>query len=158
MSAFAAWGLTILGLAIISTVAEMLLPQGKTRKVVRSVFATVAVLVIVTPIPNLLKNGFNFDFDGQYVQPDSAYIGYIEEAKKKMIVNSAYEYLKNNGYSCDGIEISVELNGDFGVKSAVVEFSQSGIYENAEHINKSEIIGLIADYFGIGKEAIMSYG
>ncbi|MCM1367437.1 MAG: stage III sporulation protein AF [Roseburia sp.] len=157
MSAFAAWGLAILGLAVISTVAEILLPQGKTRKVIRSVFASVAVLVIVTPIPSLVKNGFRFDFDAE-VQPDTAYLEYIEESKKNMLAEAAYKYLEANGYSCDGIKIEVELSGDYGVNSAVVEFSRNGINGNGEHINKSEIIGLIADYFGIGKEAIMSYG
>lgn len=157
MSAFAAWGLTILGLAVIATVAEILLPQGKTRKVIRSVFAAAAALVIVTPVPRLIKNGFKFDFDAE-VQPDTSYLEYIEKTKKEMLADSAYKYLEANGHPCDGIKITLELSGEYSVKSAVVEFSRTGINDNGEHINKSEIIGLIADYFGIGKEAIMSYG
>ena len=51
----------------------------------------------------------------------------------------------------------MELDG-WSVKSATLNFSDLGMPENTEHINKSEIIKLVADYFGIGEEAIMSYG
>lgn len=156
MSAFAAWGLTVLGLAIVTTVAEMLLPHGKTRKVIRSVFAAVAVLVIITPIPGLLKSGVNMDLGSEGIATDDKYLDYISDVKKNVVVDSAYKYLKDKGY--DGVcELSVELDG-WSVKSVVVEFEKTGITENGVHINKSEIIGLIADYFGIGEEAVMTYG
>ena len=149
MSAFAAWGLTVLGLAIVTTVAEMLLPQGKTRKVIRSVFATVAVLVIITPIPKLLKSGVDFETDDKYME-------YISGIKRDLVLDTAYKYLKEKGL--DGVcKLDVQLDG-WSVKSVTVEFLKTGITENGAHINKSEIIGLIADYFGIGEEAVMTYG
>lgn len=156
MSSFAAWGLTILGLAIVTTVAEMLLPQGKMRKVISSVFATVTVFVIITPIPNLLKNGIDFDFSSDTVKTDQSYLEYIEGVRGEMLASSCAEYLKSKGYS-DGYKITVESEG-YTVKKARVEFVDSGMTENGGHINKSEIIELIAEYFGIGKEAVMSYG
>ncbi|MCH5162987.1 MAG: stage III sporulation protein AF [Clostridiales bacterium] len=156
MSSFSAWGLTILGLAIVTTVAEMLLPHGKMRKVISSVFATITVFVIITPIPNLLKNGVDFDFAADTVQTDDGYLDYIESVRAQMFADSCTEYLKSNGYS-DGFTISVESKG-YTVKKVRVDFVHSGMTENGEHINKSELIGLIADYFGIGKEAVMSYG
>ncbi len=155
MSSFAAWGLTVLGLAVVTTVAEMLLPHGKTRKVIRSVFATVTALVIVTPLPGLLKSGFEFDFDSS-VETDETYLEYIENAKKAMIIDGAEAYLKSKGID-GGYELDVELS-DFSVKSVYIKFSENGMTANGEHINKSEIIGLIADYFDIGEEAIMAYG
>ena len=156
MSSFAAWGLTILGLAIITTVAEMLLPQGKTRNVVRSVAATVATLVIVTPLPSLFKSGFNFDFSGGEVAVDSEYLEYVDGIKAEAYVKSAKEYLKSKGLDGD-YTLSVTLDG-FNVKSATVNFSDSIMSENISHINKSEIIKSIADYFDIDEEAVMAYG
>ena len=156
MSAFAAWGLTVLGLAIVTTVAEMLLPQGKTRKVIRSVFATVAVLVIITPIPKLLKSGVDFDFDYENIETDDKYMEYISGIKRDLVLDTAYKYLKEKGLA--GVcKLDVQLDG-WSVKSVTVEFLKTGITENGAHINKSEIIGLIADYFGIGEEAVMTYG
>ncbi|MCH5165749.1 MAG: stage III sporulation protein AF [Clostridiales bacterium] len=156
MSSFAAWGLTILGLAVVTTVAEMLLPQGKTKKVIRSVTATVAVLVIVTPLPSLFKSGFNFDFEKDAVQIDDKYLEYTEKLKSELYCSAAKKYLAEKGYATD-FEMSVTLDG-WNVKSVTLNFSDFGMTDNAEHIHKSEIIKLVADYFGIGEEAIMSYG
>ncbi len=156
MNSFAAWGLTVLGLATVTTVAEMLLPQGKLRKVVRSVVATVTALVIVTPLPSLLKNGFDFDFAADAVETDADYLDYVENAKNEIIAKSVCDHLKSKGYG-SGYTLTVETDG-YDVKSVTINFSQSGITENGEHINKSEIIELIADYLRIGEEAIMTYG
>ncbi|MDE6401804.1 MAG: stage III sporulation protein AF [Clostridiales bacterium] len=156
MSSFAAWGLTILGLAVVTTIAEMLLPKGKTRNVIRSVAATIAVFVIVTPLPSLLKSGLNFEFPNDTIVIDEDYLNYTDGLKRKTVERAAMKYLAENGYK-DGFTLTVELDG-WSVKSATLNFSDSGMPENTEHINKSEIIKLVADYFGIGEEAIMSYG
>lgn len=157
MNGFAAWGLTILGLAVVMTVAEMLLPSGKLRKVIRSVFATVTVFVVVTPIPGLFKGG-SFDISGGgEVNTDGDYLDYIDDAKKSIIIRAAEEYLKGKGYE-DGYELDIELGSDWEVKSVSVKFTNFGITGNGEHINKSEFIELTAEYFGVGKEAIMTYG
>ncbi|MDE5593896.1 MAG: stage III sporulation protein AF, partial [Clostridiales bacterium] len=155
MSSFAAWWLTLLGLAVICTVAEMLLPQGKTRGVIRSVMATLAVLVIVTPLPNLIKNGFDFDFTADTVKLDAEYIKYSDDKRGEYVARAAELYLKQNGY--DGIDVSVQMDG-YKVKSVTAKISDSSIMQNGEHINNSEIKKMLAEYFGIEKEAVMAYG
>ncbi len=156
MNSFAAWGLTVLGLATVTTVAEMLLPRGKMRKAIGSVFATVTVFVIITPIPNLIKNGINFDFATDSVETDGGYIDYMNDVRGAMFADSCTKYLESKGYS-EGYEISVESDV-YNVKKVRVDFVDSGMTENGGHINKSEIVALIAEYFGIGKEAVMTYG
>ncbi len=156
MNAFAAWGLTILGLAIITTIAEMLLPQGKTRNVIRSVAATVATLVIVTPLPSLLRSGFDFEFSGDEVTVDSDYLAYIDGVKANTFASAAKEYLKSKGLDGD-YKIEVTVDG-FYVKSVKVNFADSIMNGNITNINKSEIIKSIADYFDIDEEAVMAYG
>ena len=155
MSSFAAWGLTLLGLAVICTVAEMLLPQGKTRSVIRSVMATVAVLVIVTPLPSLIKNGFDFDFTDDTVNIEAEYIKYTDILRGKELAAAAEQYLEQSGY--DGVEVSVEMDG-YKVKSVSAKIGNSSIMQNGTHINNSEIKKLLAEYFGIEKEAVMAYG
>ena len=155
MSSFAAWGLTLLGLAVICTIAEMLLPQGKTRGVIRSVMATLAVLVIVTPLPNLIKNGFDFDFTSDTVKLDEEYIKYSDDKRGEYVATAAGLYLKQSGY--DGIEVSVQMDG-YKVKYVTAKILDSSIMQNGEHINNSEIKKLLAEYFGIEKEAVMAYG
>ncbi len=156
MSAFAAWGLTILALAIITTVGEMLLPKGRLRNVIRSVFASVTALAIVAPLPKLF-NGEKLDlFDNGEVETDGRYLEFIEDTKEEILLSAAYAALEEAGYS-GAATIRLNLEG-WEVKSAVINFSESGIMTDGEHINRKEIIRLIADCFGINEEAIMTYG
>ena len=155
MSSFAAWGLTLLGLAVICTIAEMLLPHGKTRGVIRSVMATVAVLVIVTPLPSLINNGFDFDFTADTVGLDEDYISYSEQKRGEYLAAAANSYLTARGF--DGIEVIVFMDG-YNIKSVSYKITKSGIMQNGTHINKKEIENLLAEYFGIEKEAVMAYG
>ncbi|MCH5154797.1 MAG: stage III sporulation protein AF [Clostridiales bacterium] len=155
MSSFAAWGLTLLGLAVICTIAEMLLPHGKTRGVIRSVMATVAVLVIVTPLPSLINNGFDFDFTADTVNLDEDYISYSEQKRGQYLGAAAESYLIQHGF--DGVEVIVGMDG-YNVKSVSYKITKSGIMQNGTHINKKEIEKLLAEYFGIEKEAVMAYG
>ncbi len=156
MNSFAAWGLTVLGLAITISIAEMLLPQGKMRKVIRSVFATVTALVIVTPLPSLLNTDFDLDFGMDDIVVDSDYLEYTNGVKAALVAASVNDKLKAAGYI--GVSVEVSLDDGWNVHSATVKFSNSSMTEDGEHINKSEIIGLIADYLRIGEEAIMTYG
>ena len=158
MKSFAAWGLTILGIAVITTIAEMLLPKGKTRNVICSVSATVAVLVIITPLPDLFGNGFNFDLatGGAESAVDTSYLQYTDGIKSDILADGAVRYVRSNGHD-ENFSVSVTLDG-WTVKSAVINFYNTGITAGCPHIHKSEIIKLVADYFGIGEEAVMSYG
>lgn len=156
MSGFAAWGLTVLGLATVTTIAEMLLPHGKLRNVILSVFASITALVIITPIPELFKNGFDFDFSTGTVATDSDYLDFIDKSREDIFAASAVEYLKQHGYD-GGFTLTVTADG-YTVKTVTVKFDESGMTADGGHINKSEIVGLIAEYFGVGREAVMTYG
>ena len=157
MNSLAAWGLTVLALAIITTIGEMLLPKGKTKTVIRSVVATVTVLAIITPIPSLIKGEmFAFDFESGSANLDDNYLSYVDGIKKSTIEKSVSDYLEKNGYG--GITIKVELEGEWSVKSASIDFSQSGITDKDSHIHKNEVIKLVADYLQLSEEAIMTYG
>lgn len=155
MSSFAAWGMSVLGIAIVVTIAEMLLPHGKTRNVIRSVCAVVSLLIIVTPIPSLIKSGINFDFSADSVQIDTDYVDFINKQKGELYARSAEDFLKEKGY--EGIKVAVVTDG-LNIKSVTVNFSDSSITGNGAHINKNEITNLLAEYFGIQKEAVMAYG
>lgn len=160
MSEFAAWGMTLLGLAVISGIAEMFLPHGKTKNVIRSVFAVVAITAVITPLPSLFKGEFSFNFDYSGTVSDSEYLDYVDKLKTDMLAQAAYDYLEANGYpDCKALVKIQPITADsYSVVSAKVNFVDSSITENNAHINRKEIIKLIANFYDIGEEAIMTYG
>lgn len=157
MTAFAAWGLCLLGIAVITTVSEMLLPSGRLQKVIRSVTATVALLAVVTPMPQLFKSwGISVDGGQSAVTTDGEYIEYVNGLTADIIAKNASEYIRSLGYG-EQFTLSVTLDG-YRVKSARVDFSENGITGDNAHIHKKEIVKSVAEYFSIDVEAVMSYG
>ena len=61
MSAVGAWILSILGIVVIGAVIDLVLPSGRMNKYVKSIFSAVTILVIILPLPNLVKNGCGAD-------------------------------------------------------------------------------------------------
>jgi len=55
------WVIGILAVVILGVVVDLLLSEHKMGKYVKSVFAAVTILVIILPLPSLLRNGFDFD-------------------------------------------------------------------------------------------------
>lgn len=156
MKSFAAWGSTILGLAIIMTIGEMFLPRGRLQKVIRSVFATIAVFVIVTPLPSMFKNGFNFNIDYNEIQLDDNYVEYINDVNARMYEKSVMEYLTSKGYA-NNYDMSITVDG-YAIKSIRINFSETGIMGDDKHIYMNEIVKIVADYFGVDEEVVMCYG
>lgn len=157
MSVFASWGLMLLGIAVISTVSEMLLPNGRMQKVIRSVTATVALLAVVTPMPQLFKSwNITTDSSQSAVAVDGEYLEYVNEVKARLIAENAVAYIRTLGYD-EQFTLSVTLDG-YTVKSARIDFAENGITGDNAHIHKKEIVKSVAEYFSIGVEAVMSYG
>lgn len=61
MNGISAWLLSIAGVSVLSVVVDIVLPKGQTEKYIKSIFAFVMILIIIAPLPKLLKSEINFD-------------------------------------------------------------------------------------------------
>ena len=57
MSAIAGWVLSVLGIVLAGTVVDLMLTKSRLKSFIRSVFATITVLVVITPLPKLIETG-----------------------------------------------------------------------------------------------------
>ncbi len=68
------WVVTVAGIAILSVLCDVILPEGQTRKYIRTVFGVVVTFVIVQPLVGLLggqlsiDNNTDTDIQQQYIQ------------------------------------------------------------------------------------------
>ena len=161
MSAVGAWILSILGIVVIGAVIDLVLPSGRMNKYVKSIFSAVTILVIILPLPNLVKNGcgadgFIFDKD---IELNENYLQYAENIKKNSLIKGLKAALKN-----DGIEIGeIEISGNFStaapeISSVKINLSQVVIAEHYAHINKYELIQKkVTEYLSVDKDAVILY-
>lgn len=161
MSAVGAWILSILGVVIIGVIIDLVLPNGRMNKYIRSVFSTVTVLIIIFPLPNLLKNGCNtsdFIYNDTVILQEN-YIEYTAQMKKRALLRGLVSALQEDGISVR----EIELEGDFTqvvpiIEKVSINLSQVVIVGQSEHINKYKLIqSKVSAYLAIDEDIIRIY-
>ena len=143
MTFVSGWVMSILGIVVLGTVIDILLTKSRLKNYIRSVFATVSVLVIITPLPAIINNGFDISFSdilGQ-VELDENFIDYSNGLKVRAMENALVTAFEQEGIS--GLEVTVEAEFDGGepiVKRVEIDLRNSVIKENIANINKYEFI------------------
>lgn len=161
MKFFSGWILSILGIVIIGAVIDLILPSGRMNKYIKSVFAAVTALVIILPLPNLVKNGCStegFIFNDN-LQLQENYLDYVAKIKSNSMIKGLKETLKNDGITLG----DVTIEGDFTLPSPIlnkvkINLSQVVIVGQSEHIHKYELIqDKVSQYLSVSKEIIYCY-
>lgn len=100
MSSLATWVLSILGIVLVGTLVDLLLTKSRLKSVIRSVFATITVLVVVTPLPKLVSTG-SFDLDADIT--DGEFLTYASDLKIGVLERAVERAL-----AAQGIEATVK--------------------------------------------------
>lgn len=143
MSFISAWVMSILGVVILGTVIDLLLSKSRLKNFIRSVFATVSILIIITPLPSLIQNGFSInweDIKGEVIL-DEGFLDYTQKLKIKALESSVTAAFADEGISGLKIDITATVeNNEINVKRVTVDLKNSVINENLANINKYEFI------------------
>ncbi|MCL2062571.1 MAG: stage III sporulation protein AF [Firmicutes bacterium] len=160
MGAVTGWLIGILSIVILGTVVDILLSQSKTGKFVRSVFAAVTVLVIILPLPSIIKNGFNFDSSfiiQDELELDESYLAFAERVKLRSLASGVEAQLSADGFQNTSVSIEGDARGnEIKIQLVRVNLQNVVIDENKRHINKyEEIPRLVAGYLDIGRGQVI---
>ncbi len=143
MKFVSAWVMSILGIVIIGTIVDLLLSKSRLKNFIRSIFATVCILVIITPLPSIVKNGFDMDFSDLVgdIQIDDDFVGFSERQKVIALEKAIESAFDEEGISKLSVKADVVFeSGNFTVKRITVDLTDSVINENLANINKYEFI------------------
>ena len=100
------WVVTVAGIAIFSVLCDVILPEGQTRKYVKTVFGVVVTLVIVQPIIGLFGNdGWSFT-NGNVDDVQQQYIESVESRRRENVADSVKLLLEYKGVSVSKITVS----------------------------------------------------
>lgn len=84
------WLIGIVGVVLLSVMAEVLLPQGQMSKYVQSIFAVLLLFVIITPVVSLFRHKLTLadliNFDAAGYETDTAYIDLIETEETRAAI------------------------------------------------------------------------
>ena len=163
MSALAAWITAIFVAVVIAIGAELLFSDTRMSKFIRSVTAIVILLVIVMPIPALVKNGFSIGGDDTVennMQLDESFIGFVDEKRINAVEAALAGALKNAGISGAAVKITRAGNGEkTKIVQVEINLADSVIDEKLGHINMNELaVTTVCKYLNIEKSKVVVYG
>ena len=162
MSSISSWVLSIAGICVLSVLIDLFLPEGKINSYIKSIFNFAIVLVVITPLPSLIKSDFDSSslFTNSNIVLQEDYIYQLNRDKLTMLEKNIEDKLKNNGFLNVDISISADIfTTKMTIDAIFVDLSNLVIQQNNQHIDiKNEIINIINSYVELKKEAIIFSG
>ena len=163
ISSVSSWILSIAGVICLSVIAEFILPDGQTNKYVRGIFSFVILLIIMSPLPKLLKKDFDlskiFDYKSS-IKADEDYLYQINLDKLAYYKSEIEKDIKSHGY--DNVQVYLNCNirdKNMEFKSITVDLKNLVIRANSEHKNiakiRQDITKIILNYVKINEEDIL---
>ena len=150
MNSLSAWVLSIAGVAVLTVLVDLILPEGQTNKYVKGIFSFVMVVIIISPLPGLFNSNFSvsqiFETESTELQDD-----YIYQLNRNKLDNLEKLILKNlEEKGIVGVSINISANiFSYNMKIETV------FVESIKGNSKSEIIKSIRTYIAIKEEDII---
>ena len=101
------WVVTVAGIAILSVLCDVILPEGQTRKYVKTVFGVVVSLVIIQPLIGLFSNGFEaVSGSNGSVAPQNQYLTSVVDRQSEYALKSVRLLLENKCINVKNIQLN----------------------------------------------------
>lgn len=161
MEGISSWVLSIAGVCFISVLVDLSLPEGKTNSHIKNVISYVIILVVILPLPNLLKGKFDSDsiFSEIEINIQDEYVYNVNQSKLDALIESINDDLNKCGIS--GVVVSISANifeVDMKIYAVYVDLYNVVISGNTQNINiKTEVASVVLNYVNISEDKIIFY-
>ena len=136
------WVLTVAGVAILSVLCDVILPEGQTRKYIKTVFGVVVSLVIIQPLVGLFSNGLSESvFGSESVSAQQQYLDSVANRQNQYSLRTVAQLLEAKGITVKSIEFTspnallLELNVAYNAeRNAIVQQVVAAYFPKTELI------------------------
>lgn len=115
------WVVTVAGIAILSVLCDIILPDGQTRKYIKTVIGVIVTLVMLQPLANLLSESFiksNYQSEGYSdVRVQHSYLDMVDDKQLQSHLSSAEKMLQARGVNVEVLKLdkydkTIDLQSD----------------------------------------------
>lgn len=126
--------MSIVGVICLGILLEIVLPSGKTAKYIKGAFSIVVVLVIVAPLPSIVKKDWKFEFDDSFFSVDEGYVESVNSSYRESVENDLKSYLARCGYEV--VDIKIEYDEQKSVDIVSLTISRNEEWSDASQSQK----------------------
>jgi len=148
------WLLSIVGVAFLSVMLDIIYPNGKTNAFCKSMFAIMAVCVMISPLMTIKNKDISVDLLDENIAAT------INSSKINGLTLQIENNLRNDGIEGVSVEIdSIVSNNELQIENILIDVSEIVLTENLTNINKYEVISQsVLKIVDIENERIIFYG
>lgn len=161
MEAITGWLLGVVGIVLIGTLVDLILPDGEMQKYIKAIFSIVIVFVMISPIVNIDLNKIDFNkfiYNDSSVTINEKYLKNYNNIYKESLEKTCEMALKNSGFS--GVKVNICLNMSitkFQIEKVEVNLKNLVIDTNKVHIDKyQEIKSVIISVLGVDEDKVVT--
>lgn len=160
MSPFYSWLLSVLGVVFLSVLVDVILPDGKTNKYVKAIFAFMIILIIISPLAKIKESKSFSDFlENPNITINEEYISNINSMRIDRLVKSIVDTAEKIGLKGVSVQIMSDMSElDFNVQKVNIYLENLVIDESASHIDKYQtLVDIVSAYINISREDVVFY-
>lgn len=161
LSSISTWIISIAGIICVSVIIELIMPSGQMNRYIKGILSFVIILVIILPIPKLLKTKLDISeiLDYGQIEVDENYLYQFNLDKLTFLKEDLESKAEEIGYKNVVISINADIfSSVFYIKSVYVDLSQIGISENAKHKDiieiRKDLSSLVAESLKIEEDKV----
>ncbi|MBQ3214366.1 MAG: hypothetical protein IJB10_05140 [Clostridia bacterium] len=160
MGEISSWILSITGIILVILIVEIVLPNGKTNKLIKSIVSVFSIFVIISPLKNFELSSLNISsmFKSE-MQIDSDFINNRNNEKIIAFENLIEKTLFENGYKNVKITIKGTYNKErLEIETAFVDLRELVLLDKNLNINKyTNIMAIIKKIISVEEERLIFY-
>ena len=101
------WVLTVAGVAVLTVLCDIIIPDGKNRKYIKTVLGVVVTLVIVQPLIGLFNGEIELGASSGYtVEPQTKYLETFNSKKNEQLLSRLKLTLLNSDIDVEEIKLN----------------------------------------------------
>lgn len=133
--------LSILGIVIAGIFIDIIVPNGKINKYIKSIYSIFVVAVLLSPLINFLNKNHDFTVKYKDYELNTELINYIHSMRVKAMETNLENYLGAEGFKNIHIELTFSSkNNEISYNSCKISLKNLVIEKDKQHINKYEFI------------------
>ena len=159
MSSISIWILSIIGVVMIGVLVEIILPEGKTNTLLKSVVAVASIFIIISPLKNIDFKSINFFNMFSSIEIDSSFV----EDQRKNMIETLQTQIENDLTDSGYLNVSVQLQVD--KESEYLEFNNifvdlRNLVLSSENLNINKytnIVAIVRQVINVDKDSVIFY-
>lgn len=145
------WLLGLVGIAVLSVLVDILLPEGQTNKFIKGFFSLLVVFALISPLAKLKNADFDYSeiFSSERIDVSESYLQKANEREQEILIADLTEMLETKGIKVEKIVLNLKDGNINNIEKVSVQTTQTNLSEKVKE--------LIAARVAIDKSLITVY-